>query len=79
VIALEIIFWLCAALIVWTQLGYALALAALARLSRFAPAEPQRDPDGRSPGRGGADHRSTPLDESSRTRSRSTTRASCCS
>jgi hypothetical protein len=33
--ALEILFWLAAGLIVWTQLGYALALAALARL--FAP------------------------------------------
>jgi hypothetical protein len=32
VAALEVVFWLCAALIVWTQLGYALALAALARL-----------------------------------------------
>jgi len=37
--ALEILFWCSAALIVWTQLGYALALAVLAR---FAPltAEP---------------------------------------
>ena len=32
VLALQIVFWLCAALIVWTQLGYALALAALARV-----------------------------------------------
>jgi cellulose synthase/poly-beta-1,6-N-acetylglucosamine synthase-like glycosyltransferase len=32
VLALQVVFWLCAALIVWTQLGYALALAALARL-----------------------------------------------
>ncbi|HWF31211.1 MAG TPA: glycosyltransferase [Solirubrobacteraceae bacterium] len=31
-LALQVVFWLCAALIVWTQLGYALALAALARL-----------------------------------------------
>jgi cellulose synthase/poly-beta-1,6-N-acetylglucosamine synthase-like glycosyltransferase len=31
--ALEIVFWLAAALIVWTQLGYALALAAIARWS----------------------------------------------
>jgi cellulose synthase/poly-beta-1,6-N-acetylglucosamine synthase-like glycosyltransferase len=30
--ALEIIFWLAAAAIVWTQLGYALALAAIARV-----------------------------------------------
>jgi hypothetical protein len=32
VLAVAILFWLCAALIVWTQLGYALALAALARV-----------------------------------------------
>jgi len=32
--ALEILFWCSAALIVWTQLGYALALAALALLAR---------------------------------------------
>lgn len=31
-LALEIVFWLCAALIVWTQLGYALALALAVRL-----------------------------------------------
>jgi glycosyltransferase involved in cell wall biosynthesis len=31
--ALEILFWLAAALIVWTQLGYALALAAIGRVS----------------------------------------------
>jgi cellulose synthase/poly-beta-1,6-N-acetylglucosamine synthase-like glycosyltransferase len=36
--ALEIVFWICVAAIVWTQLGYALALAALARL--FARANP---------------------------------------
>jgi len=30
--ALEIVFWVCAGLIVWTQLGYALALALLARV-----------------------------------------------
>src|SRR5580692_12042938 len=35
--ALEILFWLCAALIVWTQLGYAAALAILARLFGRAP------------------------------------------
>jgi glycosyltransferase involved in cell wall biosynthesis len=56
VLALEVVFWLCAALIVWTQLGYALALAALARVRRSAPGAPRRDPEGRSPGRGGADH-----------------------
>jgi cellulose synthase/poly-beta-1,6-N-acetylglucosamine synthase-like glycosyltransferase len=32
--ALEIVFWVCAGLIVWTQLGYALALALLARVFR---------------------------------------------
>jgi cellulose synthase/poly-beta-1,6-N-acetylglucosamine synthase-like glycosyltransferase len=32
-LVLEIVFWLSAGLIVWTQLGYALALAAVARLS----------------------------------------------
>jgi|HubBroStandDraft_6_1064221.scaffolds.fasta_scaffold05086_2 cellulose synthase/poly-beta-1,6-N-acetylglucosamine synthase-like glycosyltransferase len=36
--ALEILFWLAAGLIVWTQLGYALALAFLARLVGRAPA-----------------------------------------
>jgi glycosyltransferase involved in cell wall biosynthesis len=30
--ALEIVFWVCAGLIVWTQVGYAVALAVLARL-----------------------------------------------
>jgi cellulose synthase/poly-beta-1,6-N-acetylglucosamine synthase-like glycosyltransferase len=35
--ALEIVFWLAAALIVWTQVGYALLLAALARLLAPAP------------------------------------------
>jgi cellulose synthase/poly-beta-1,6-N-acetylglucosamine synthase-like glycosyltransferase len=36
---LEILFWLSAALIVWTQLGYALALALIARL--FMPTAPR--------------------------------------
>ncbi len=35
--ALEILFWLSAALIVWTQLGYALLIALLARLLAPAP------------------------------------------
>ncbi len=40
VLALEIVFWVAAALIVWTQLGYALALAVLARaLGRTARAD----------------------------------------
>ena len=33
-LALEIVFWLAIALIVWTQLGYALALALIARVRR---------------------------------------------
>ena len=37
--ALEVLFWCSAALIVWTQLGYALALAVLARFARHT-AEP---------------------------------------
>jgi glycosyltransferase involved in cell wall biosynthesis len=49
VLALQVIFWLCAALIVWTQLGYALALAAVARLRGRAtgerPAGAQRSPE----------------------------------
>ena len=36
--ALEIVFWLAAGMIVWTQLGYALALAVLARQFGRAPA-----------------------------------------
>jgi len=56
VLALQIVFWLCAALIVWTQLGYALALFALARV--LAPAAaPPRDRPPRSPDRGGAHKR----------------------
>ncbi len=35
---LEIVFWVCAALIVWTQIGYAAALAVLARLFAHPPA-----------------------------------------
>jgi cellulose synthase/poly-beta-1,6-N-acetylglucosamine synthase-like glycosyltransferase len=57
--ALEILFWTCAALIVWTQLGYALALAIAARVLPSARvAQPARTP--RSPGRGGAHHPSPP-------------------
>jgi cellulose synthase/poly-beta-1,6-N-acetylglucosamine synthase-like glycosyltransferase len=47
-IALEAIFWLSSALIVWTQLGYALTLALIARLRRApssaAPAAPVERP-----------------------------------
>jgi cellulose synthase/poly-beta-1,6-N-acetylglucosamine synthase-like glycosyltransferase len=53
VLALQVLFWLCAALILWTQLGYALALAALARLRPRAVPTPTRNPR-RSPDRGGA-------------------------
>ncbi len=35
--ALEIVFWVCVGLIVWTQLGYAAALAVLAQLARALP------------------------------------------
>jgi Glycosyltransferase like family 2 len=53
VLALQIVFWLCVALIVWTQLGYALALFALARVIAPSAARPlKRTP--RSPVRGGA-------------------------
>jgi len=40
--ALEILFWLTAGLIVWTQLGYAAALAVLARLLGGALSPPAR-------------------------------------
>jgi cellulose synthase/poly-beta-1,6-N-acetylglucosamine synthase-like glycosyltransferase len=59
-IALEILFWLSAGLIVWTQLGYALALVLIARVapSRQAHANAesgtQRKPDRRSPEGGAA-------------------------
>ncbi|HXP37740.1 MAG TPA: glycosyltransferase [Solirubrobacteraceae bacterium] len=39
-LALQVVFWVCAGLIVWTQLGYALALAVLARLRGRPAAEP---------------------------------------
>lgn len=55
--ALEIVFWLAAGLIVWTQLGYALAIAGLARLLAPAPhaAVATRERNGRRPVRAGAD------------------------
>jgi len=55
--ALEICFWVCAGLIAWTQLGYALALALLARVLPAAGEKP-RAASWRSPARGGADHQS---------------------
>jgi cellulose synthase/poly-beta-1,6-N-acetylglucosamine synthase-like glycosyltransferase len=37
-LALQIVFWLAAGLVLWTQLGYFLALAAIARVVRLLPA-----------------------------------------
>jgi cellulose synthase/poly-beta-1,6-N-acetylglucosamine synthase-like glycosyltransferase len=45
VLALEILFWLCIALILWTQLGYALALAVLARILPAPRREPSPAPE----------------------------------
>ena len=42
-IALEIVFWVCAGLIVWTQVGYAATLAVLARA--FGRAQPIATPE----------------------------------
>ncbi|MEA2153303.1 MAG: hypothetical protein QOI18_1536 [Solirubrobacteraceae bacterium] len=53
-LALEIVFWLCAGLIAWTQLGYALALLAAARVLAPADALPRQRTQ-RSPARGAAD------------------------
>ena len=51
--ALEVVFWLCVGLLVWTQLGYAAALAALARVVPSAASgshcRPQRSPEGGAP------------------------------
>ncbi len=65
-LALEILFWLSAFLIVWTQLGYALALAVLARFSAPA-AEPLSESSSsrperarRRPARAGAHQKFTP-------------------
>jgi cellulose synthase/poly-beta-1,6-N-acetylglucosamine synthase-like glycosyltransferase len=58
--ALEIIFWVAVGLIVWTQLGYGLALALVARVLLPAAGSPPSDrshaarPERRSPARGGA-------------------------
>jgi hypothetical protein len=53
VLALEVLFWLCAGLIVWTQLGYAAMLAALARVLPSAASGPRerirRSPEGEAP------------------------------
>jgi cellulose synthase/poly-beta-1,6-N-acetylglucosamine synthase-like glycosyltransferase len=50
IMALEIVLWLAAALIVWTQVGYALSLAALARVR--TPRR-ERQPPGRHSGAAG--------------------------
>ncbi|HTA06271.1 MAG TPA: glycosyltransferase [Solirubrobacteraceae bacterium] len=54
-LVLEVIFWLSVALIVWTQLGYAIALAVVARVRRVATSGHPRSPE-----RGGADQTSLP-------------------
>jgi glycosyltransferase involved in cell wall biosynthesis len=59
VLALEVIFWLCAGLILWTQLGYGIALAGLARVLPSAAVSP-RERLLRSPDRGEADRSSSP-------------------
>ena len=51
---LALLFWCSAALILWTQLGYALALAAIARILP-SPRGRRHAETGRSPGRGAAD------------------------
>jgi glycosyltransferase involved in cell wall biosynthesis len=43
VIAWEIVFWLCVALLVYAQIGYPLLLAGLARMRRARPAAPPAD------------------------------------
>jgi cellulose synthase/poly-beta-1,6-N-acetylglucosamine synthase-like glycosyltransferase len=48
-LALEIVFWLCCALIVWTQLGYAAALALLARMFARAATPPSPEPSDERP------------------------------
>ncbi len=55
-VALEIVFWLAVGLIVWTQIGYALFVAALARLLAPAPqaAGASRERRRRRPVRAGA-------------------------
>jgi glycosyltransferase involved in cell wall biosynthesis len=62
VLVLEICFWTCVALIAWTQLGYALALAAAARLLPHAVAR-RRATTRRSPDRGGAHQQKESQDE----------------
>ena len=73
----EIVFWLCAGLLVYAQVGYPLLLAALARVRRGRAAAPAADgraadgePDRRRLRRGGRDRR-----EGRQRAARSTTRA----
>jgi cellulose synthase/poly-beta-1,6-N-acetylglucosamine synthase-like glycosyltransferase len=61
VLALQIVFWGCAGLIVWTQLGYALALAVLSRLRGRIATEPLPDEERRTPVQGGATEDRAPL------------------
>jgi glycosyltransferase involved in cell wall biosynthesis len=63
VLALQVVFWVCAGLIVWTQLGYALALAVLVRLrGRTAPKPPPAVAEAnRGPAQGGATDDQAPL------------------
>jgi cellulose synthase/poly-beta-1,6-N-acetylglucosamine synthase-like glycosyltransferase len=61
VLALQVVFWVCAALIVWTQLGYALALAVLARLRGRTAADLPPADAGRGPAQGGASEDRAPL------------------
>jgi glycosyltransferase involved in cell wall biosynthesis len=58
VLALEVVFWLCVGLILWTQLGYGIALAGLARVLPSAAVAP-RERLPRSPDRGEADRSSS--------------------
>ncbi len=54
-LAVEVVFWLCVGSIVWTQLGYAAALACLARVlppAARAPREPNSPDEPHSPGAG---------------------------
>jgi len=58
VLAVQVLFWVCAALILWTQVGYAAALALAAAIRR--PPRHGAGPARRSPGRGAAHRDSLP-------------------
>jgi cellulose synthase/poly-beta-1,6-N-acetylglucosamine synthase-like glycosyltransferase len=53
-LALEIVFWLSCGLIVWTQVGYAAALLAIARVFARATSQPLSEHEQRSLARGAA-------------------------